>query len=127
MDGSFGHVLVVEDEYLIAADLIDALEARGAVVVGPVSGIRGATTAIEEAAQLDGAILDLNLRGEMSLPVADLLRARNVPFVLTTGYSKENLPDDLREVPLVTKPFEPSEVVEKLAKILVERQSNITN
>ncbi|HEV7249894.1 MAG TPA: hypothetical protein VGN93_23195 [Shinella sp.] len=125
MDGSLGHVLVVEDEYLIAVDLVDALEAHGAVVVGPVSGIREAIRAIEEATELDGAILDLNLRGEISLPVADLLRVRNIPFVLTTGYGRENLPEALVQIPLVAKPFEASEVIGTLVEIMRERQSSM--
>ena len=124
MDGYLGHILVVEDEYLIAADLVDALDARGAIVLGPVSGLREATQAVEDAKQLDGAILDLNLRGEMSLPVADLLRAHNVPFVLTTGYAPENLPPGYRDIPLLAKPMEASEVVEKLAVVMSSRRAN---
>ncbi|MBM3094991.1 response regulator [Ensifer sp. T173] len=118
MTSALGHVLVVEDEPMIAMELVCALELQGATVVGPFAGIRQATAAIENGAKLDGAVLDLNLGGELSFSVADLLRANHIPFVFTTGYGLEDLPRRYGQIPLLAKPIDPSQVIEKLAEIM---------
>jgi CheY-like chemotaxis protein len=118
MTAALGHVLVVEDEPMIAMELACALESQGATVVGPFAGIRQATTAIKEGPQLNGAVLDLNLRGELSFTVADLLRDNHIPFVFTTGYGLKDLPHRYGQIPLLTKPIDPSQVIEKLAEII---------
>src|SRR4051794_18564375 len=80
-------LLVVEDEYLIAASLARELEGRGAEVVGPAGSVRDALALVEaEGDRLDGAVLDINLRDERVYPVADALVARGVPFIFLTGY-----------------------------------------
>jgi CheY-like chemotaxis protein len=99
-------ILVVEDEYLIAADLSDALADLGATVIGPVATVRDALAAVEGADPPDGATLDVTLGQEKSFPVADALVDRGVPVVLLTGYSAEGLPDRFRDVPRCDKPFE---------------------
>lgn len=80
------HVLIVEDEYLLADDLSDALSDVGAKVVGPAGSIEQATALILSREPIDVAILDVNLRGEMVFPVADALRQRGIPFAFATGY-----------------------------------------
>lgn len=85
-------VLVLEDEFFLADDLAATLRAAGAVVVGPFSTVDQALQALETgAADCDLAILDLNLRGVRSYPVADLLTARGVPFVFVTGLDSPDL------------------------------------
>src|SRR6516164_2815923 len=84
-------VLVVEDEYLVAMDMSAYLEAAGAHVVGPASNVNAALEVLERT-ELDGAILDVNLRGEMAYPIADALTARGIPFVFTTGYDARTVP-----------------------------------
>jgi len=66
-------VLVVEDEYMIADDLARALEDRGADVIGPAGTIEDALELLDADRQIDGAVLDINLRGERALPLADAL------------------------------------------------------
>jgi two-component system, response regulator PdtaR len=80
-------VLVVEDEPLIAMALEDLLTISGFAVVGPASSLKQGMRLIEEQT-VDGAILDINLRGEMVFPLADALAARSIPFVYVTGYGK---------------------------------------
>ena len=80
-------VLVVEDEPLLAITLKDVLTASGCAVVGPASTLELGMRLIEKEA-VDGAILDVNLRGEMVFPLADALAERSIPFVYVTGYSK---------------------------------------
>ena len=97
-------LLVVEDEYLIAADLADVLTGQGANVIGPVGSIKDALDMLATERQIDGAILDINVRGERVYPVADALRARGVPFVFATGYDSWVIPDAFANVPRLEKP-----------------------
>lgn len=96
-------VLVVEDETIVALDIETMLEKLGCVVVANVPRL---LKALDLAASLDIdlAVLDINLAGEVVYPLAFRLAARGVPFVFTTGYSTASLPPDLRDRPLVRKP-----------------------
>lgn len=98
-------ILVVEDEALILMEIEDMLRELGCEIVGPVSTVAAALAAIGEN-ELDGALLDMNLRGEHSLPAAEKLLARGVPFLLVTGYAGRsgNAPT-LKDAPRLTKPF----------------------
>src|SRR4051812_9459903 len=69
-------LLVVEDEYLIAMELCHSIEEGGGEVVGPAGSVEDALGLIAEVARLDGAVLDVNLRGQRVYPVADALAAR---------------------------------------------------
>jgi CheY-like chemotaxis protein len=102
-------VLVVEDEYLVAMDLSAWLEAAGAHVVGPASNVNAALEALQ-CSELDGAILDVNLRGEMAYPVADALAARGIPFVFTTGYDGRMMPVRFADVKRCEKPTTPEAI-----------------
>jgi CheY-like chemotaxis protein len=102
-------VLVVEDEYLVAMDMSAYLEAAGAQVVGPASNVSAALEAVEHT-ELDGAILDVNLRGEMAYPVADALAARGIPFVFTTGYDANAVPARFAGVKRCEKPTTPEAI-----------------
>lgn len=99
-------ILVIEDEYLMADDLRRNLEKAGAEVVGPAPSVADALKLLAKNEALDGAILDLNLRGEKAYPVADALRERGVPFVLATGYEQWSLPDSYKDVPRCDKPVD---------------------
>ena len=78
-------VLVVEDEPLIAMALVDMLTDSGCTVAGPAASLKQGMRLIEEEA-VDGAVLDINLGGEMVFPLADALAERSIPFVYVTGY-----------------------------------------
>jgi CheY-like chemotaxis protein len=64
---------------------------------------------------LDCAVLDINLHGLKSYPIADALKARNIPFVFTTGYSGEAIPDAYRSFPRYEKPFNPERLITALS------------
>jgi DNA-binding response OmpR family regulator len=98
-------VLVVEDEYMLADALADELTALGIQVVGPVGGLDEAL-ALAAATELDGAILDINLCGELVFPLADALAAKGVPYVFATGYAQESIPEPYREAPILSKPVD---------------------
>jgi DNA-binding response OmpR family regulator len=80
-------ILVVEDEYILARQLVRALTQEGALVLGPVSDVAGALAMVADRShRIDIAILDVNLVGEQVYPVADALIQRGVPFLFASGY-----------------------------------------
>lgn len=105
------HILVVEDEYMVAELLTLMLENLGCVVIGPfpdaASGVAGIRNNI-----IDGAVLDANLGGGMtSAPVAAALQAASLPFMVATGYGSLALADEvLDRAPRITKPFNDEEL-----------------
>lgn len=110
-------ILVVEDEMLVALLLHDMLIDLGCLVVGPAASVAEALGMIETR-PLDAAILDVNLGGQMSYPVADALIARNLPFVLSTGYASNRLQEGYRALPALQKPYHATELREALAVVL---------
>ena len=99
-------LLIVEDEYLIAADLALTLEEHGATVLGPVGSVADAIALIAAEQTLDGAVLDINLGRERAWPIAAELRQRGVPFVFATGYDPWIIPELYRDVPRCEKPVD---------------------
>ena len=96
-------ILVVEDDWLIIADLVQELEASGAHVIGPIPTLEQALKKLDEMPDMSGAILDVNLRGQMVFPLAAELRRRNIPFVFATAYDNGGFPEAYRDVPLINK------------------------
>jgi CheY-like chemotaxis protein len=109
-------VLIVEDEALVAMLVEDALLDAGAEVIGPVATVTEALALLDSAVP-DAAVLDLNLAGETSTPVADVLAQRGIPFVVATGYGAEGLPAGHASVPVLAKPYDPDELTTTLARI----------
>jgi DNA-binding LytR/AlgR family response regulator len=95
----------VEDEYLVATNMVDMLEELGAEVVGPAGTVEDALQLVEsEGSRPGGAVLDINLNGVRVYPVAHALAARGVPFIFATGYDAIAIPETLNEVPRCEKP-----------------------
>ena len=109
-------LLLVEDDFLIAYDFAESLRALGADVLGPVGNIDDALDLIAETPDIDGAVLDLNLGGEMSYPIADALAERSIPFVFTTGYDKANIAVRFAAVMRCEKPVQISQVVQAIIR-----------
>ena len=75
-------------------------------MIGPVPSVADALRLLATEEGIDGAVLDMNLRGEKAYPVADALRERGVPFVLATGYEQWALPEAYKDVPRCDKPVD---------------------
>ena len=110
------HILVVEDEMMIALLIEDTLCDLGASVAAAAT-IKSALGLIN-GQTFDVATLDLNLGGAASYPVADALVAKGVPFVFATGYGEHGLRDDYRGHPLLNKPFRPQHMVDAVTRLL---------
>lgn len=98
-------VLVIEDESMVAMLIEDMLGEIGCKIVGSASRFDDAA---EKATSLsfDVAILDINLRGRQTLPIAEALADRNCAFIFATGYGVIGIPEPLRKVPVLQKPFQ---------------------
>lgn len=110
-------VLIVEDEALIAMLFEDILEDTACQIVGPAMNVRQAME-LAGAAEIDIAVLDVNLNGESSFPVAVLLQSRGVPLVFSSGYGSQGLPPEWQDRPTLPKPFTSDEVVDTLARLV---------
>ena len=106
-------ILIVEDEFLLALQLEEVLQSRGATVRGPYRRLDEALNAAERE-NFDFAILDINLSGTMVYPLADHLLARGNAFVFLTGYSVSNLPERFRAVTRLNKPCDPELLIATL-------------
>ena len=98
-------VLVADDETLIAMLLADMLDDLGSEVVGPAYTYEDAME-LARTCEFDWAILDLNMEGQSTLPVAQVLRGRGIPFVFASGAAPESLGDQLNGAGWLQKPFE---------------------
>jgi len=111
-------LLVVEDEYLVAADLTASLESLGAEVIGPAASVEEALSLLDtNGGRLDGAVLDINLQNERVYPVADVLTARGIPFVFTTGYDAAAVPTAYAWAPRCEKPVDKTQLVRWLSNV----------
>ncbi|MGO8955159.1 MAG: response regulator [Rhodomicrobium sp.] len=96
-------ILIVEDNALLALELGQGLEHAGFETVGPATSVEQALSLLDTRG-CDAAVLDINLRGGTSEPVAHGLKARSIPFVTITGYAQGQLPAVFEGVPNFTKP-----------------------
>jgi len=107
-------VLVVEDNLLIAETICDMLEDCGCAALGPAPDIQRGMQLLE-GERPDGVLLDINLGGTLSFPLAATLEAQGVPFVFMTGYDEGTLfPPQFRAVRRISKPFDAKNVAEVL-------------
>ncbi|HEX8666762.1 MAG TPA: response regulator [Allosphingosinicella sp.] len=110
-------VLVIEDEAIIAMTAEDMLEELGCTVAETAATLGDALAAADREG-FDLALLDINLNGAESLPVAALLKARGIPFVFTTGYGSAGSGPEHADAPLVTKPYRLGDLQKALERAL---------
>ncbi len=108
-------ILLVEDEPLLAIDAAMILDDIGLQVIGPCVTLSQGL-ALADAETLDLAMLDVNLRGEMSYPIADILTRRGVPLIFATGYDSV---DWRGAAPLIGKPYSQRDIEAALMAAIV--------
>ena len=107
--------MILDDEIIVALDLEHMLTDLGHCVVGTANRMdRGIQIAQESS--LDMAILDINVRGVLSFPIAEVLRSRGVPVIFASGYGQRGLIDAFRDALVLTKPFD----IDGLARIVAK-------
>lgn len=97
-------VLIVEDEFLVAIQLEDTLAGLGCAVLEPAHSMEEAHNALDQH-EFDIAVLDINIAGEPVYPIARWLADSGIPFVFTTGYSREHIDEVWRDAPTLRKPY----------------------
>jgi DNA-binding NtrC family response regulator len=113
-------VLIVEDEAMIRMMLADMLADIGHDVAAEASTLDEARRCAEET-EFDLAILDVNLNGEQIFPVVDIIGKRNLPFLLSTGYGANGLPEAYRSAPVLQKPFELDRLRDAINRLTVKK------
>lgn len=113
---SNARVLVVDDEPLVAMDLVTILDEVGCTVLGPV-GTVGAARALIDKHEFDFALLDANLGGHSAETLARAIAARRIPFAFITGYTRAALAADFRSVPVVGKPFSRQQIKDLVRRL----------
>ena len=108
-----GSVFLVEDEVMIRMMVADMLEELGYSIAAEAGEISEAIK-LAQSADFDLAILDVNVNGKVISPVAELITARNRPFIFATGYGSSGLPEEYRDRPSLQKPFQ----IETLARVI---------
>lgn len=103
-------ILLLEDDLLLAMDMEDHLLQTGHRIIGPFGRIADALDAIPRN-DLTGAIVDLNLHGELSFPVIEMLQSRHIPVIICSGYAElPELKNRLKGLPMLPKPWNPTKL-----------------
>jgi CheY-like chemotaxis protein len=109
-------VLLVEDEVMVAIYIEDVLADLGCDVVGVATNlVQG--LALARARDVEFAVLDINLGGDMSFPVADVLRERKIPFLFVSGYTSAGLVEEYRNEVRLRKPFRTPELASAIERL----------
>lgn len=110
-------ILVVEDDYFIAADLTRALQRDQMIVIGPVASVAQANETLDDNPP-DAAILDIELGSKTSYGLADRLMEERVPVLFVTGYDGWHLPEPYLSQPRLTKPAGDKELISALRAMI---------
>jgi DNA-binding NtrC family response regulator len=114
-------ILIAEDQAFIALELAMAVEDAGGIVAGPVASVQGALLLIK-AHQIKAAILDFNLTDGDVLPVATLLFAANIPFIIQSGIGlTPELAARFPNVAVHIKPSVAADLVTELSVLIAAR------
>lgn len=107
-------VLVVEDESLVAMMVEDCLIELGYEVAAVAANVDAALAALQ-GGDIDCAMLDVNLGGTPSFPIAEALEARGIPYMFVTGYDGTAIPPNFRARHGLQKPFRMRELQQAMA------------
>lgn len=112
--------LIIEDEFLIAKTLAQILTDGGHVISGMAGSAEKAIQFLEDR-NIDAAVVDANLAGSCAAPIGTALRRRGIPFVVISGYSKQQLLAGLQDAPFLPKPVDPAELLDVVSAMTAER------
>lgn len=112
-------IIIIEDEPLIASDIEFAVIEAGSEVVGFARTLDDGLELLKTTT-FDGAVLDANLKGKSAKPILEQLTASNVPCIVVSGYTRDQLEFLNDATPLVGKPFSTNELVSNIRKHLVD-------
>lgn len=115
--------LLVEDEGVVALLIESMLQELGFVVVGPFPRLASALEVARSEA-FDVGVLDVNLNGTPSFPVADILIERGVPFIFATGYGAPGIPPYLSSSTVLQKPFKSQQLAQAIGQVVAAQQGN---
>ena len=102
-------VLVIENDYFIATDLTQAIQAVDGIVIGPFATVDEAKQALIEGVDL--AVVNIRVRDGVTYLLAEQLYGLCIPFVFISGHANHTKPEKWRLHPWISKPFDPGEVV----------------
>ena len=114
-------VILVEDEVMIRMMVADMFDELGHIVAAE-AGEFGEAVKLAQSSDFDLAILDFIVNGMVITPVAELITARNRPFIFATGYGSSGLPQEYRDRPALQKPFQ----LETLAQVITSTLKSAT-
>lgn len=115
-------ILVVEDDYFIADEICSTLRGHGAEIVGPAPSVERGLQLIESH-QLDCAVLDINLQGNLAFGIARELRRRGTPALFATGYDMSVLPIEFSGSIRLEKPVNLRALLRAVQSACVSKQT----
>lgn len=89
---------------MVAPFTADVLQDLGCTVVGPAPNMAAARALVQEG-EFDAALMDVHIRGERVFTLCEMLEAKGVPFVLTSGYADWQMPQKWQDRPRLQKPY----------------------
>lgn len=110
-------ILIIEDSPVIAMATEEMLQALGYVPAGPIGNMAVALEYVENG-EMDAAVVDLNIRGSKTFGLLSILKRRNIPFLIMSGYADWKMPDEWADRPRLQKPFSEEQLHAKLSEIL---------
>lgn len=117
-------ILVVEDEYYIAADTMGELIEAGANAIGPFGSESEALLSIAQEPP-DFAVVDINLGRGPSFAIARALREQRIPFIFVTGYDEWTIPCEFEGTPLLQKPVDRGAMAAALSELGITKQMKL--
>lgn len=114
-------ILIVEDSPVVAPFCAEVLDDLGCSVIGPAPNMAAARKLLDEE-QIDAAIMDVHIRGERVFPLCDLVAAKGIPFVLSSGYADWAMPEKWEDRPRLPKPYTIDEVEQALNALFAQSE-----
>jgi CheY-like chemotaxis protein len=111
-------VFIVEDEPLIGAAMEMLVEDIGGSVLGPFMNLRDGLAGVESANQIDCALLDCNLGKDSSIPIAEALASKGIPFAFTSGNGVKDIEERFRDRPIFVKPVDENKLKQFLQQFV---------